>query len=661
MLKFLSKQQRARNALLIFFCFLMAASLVIFFGLPIGDWLSGSGETATGSDSTNPVAEVDGNEIPVRELQGALNRISQGGQNLAFARSFSDELLDQLITQRVVRAEAARLDLSVTDDEVRREIARQVPGFLDDKGRFISFDQYRRAIEGSGSTVEEFEDGIRQSILDQKLRTYVTAGVTVTSQEVEQDYVRQNTSVDLTYLVLDPKKFEDRVSVSESEAKSYFDQHKDEFKINELERRVDYIYIPFEALEKKVTVTDEEIQQEYDRTKTQQTVGATISQIVFPFNDTNEAEVRQKADGVVKKARGDDNTPAEDFVQLGGKNIGYVKKDPKDTSYKQRVFSLATANKDVTDPIKEGDSFYVLKATQWRRKPLAEARGELLKQIRERKARTEATTLAGDIKKKLEETKDIRKAAEQFRQRLGNPPLDQIVRQTGFFATSDQLPEFETYSASFTSAASNLTEKGQVGNQVYLKDGLAILQLADKRDPHMPEFDEVKDRVIARLRKQEAEEQARQRANELIKQATSANDLSRIAKSEGLESQEFKEFKRGSILKDLEQSDQVEGFAFNVETGKVAPQAIKVGEKFVLLGVTSRQEADLTKLATEQETNRQRLLDQRRNQFYQAYLQKIKDRLAEEGRIIVYQKVFDTISAGGGDIRDLLNVTPTAP
>jgi len=667
MLKFLSKQQRARNALLIFICLMLAVTLFIAFGLPVTRWFSETVKTDTDLEPTKPVAKVDGDEIAVGELQKALSRLSQmgqGGQSLGLMQSFSDEMLDQLIEQRIKEKEAKRLGITVTDDEVRQQIARLYPTFLQGDRRFVSFDLYRRAIERSGATVEEFENSLRQSLLDQKLRTYITAGVTVTPREVEEDYVRQNTSVNLVYLILDPKKFEDQVEVTDAEARDYFEKHRDELKIVELERKVDYIFVPFEALEKKVQVTDEELRQEYDRTKTQQTVGATVSQIVFPFNETNEAEVRQKADGVVKKARGDETTPektpGEDFAKLGGKSIGYVKKDSKDTSYKQRVFTLVESKKDVTDPLREDDAFYVLKVTQWKRKTLAEARPDLLKQIRERKARTEASTLATDIKKRFEETKDIRKVAEEFRQRLGNPPVEDMIRHTGFFATSDQLPEFDVYSSSFTSGAANLIEKGQVGNQIYLKDGLAIPQLADKREPHAPEFDEVKDRVLARLRKQKATERARQRADQLAKQALTVAELEKLAKAEKLELKQQDDFKAGSIPTDLERSEQLEGFAFNTSAGQVAQQAIKVGEKFIVLGVKERKAADLTKLAQEQDDKRKQLLDQRRTQFFQAYMEALKDKWAAEGRIIVYQNVFNTVAAGaGGDIRNLLNVTPT--
>jgi peptidyl-prolyl cis-trans isomerase D len=665
MLKFLSKQQRARNAFIVFFCVVMVASLVIFFGVPIGDWLSKSVKTAGDTDDTTAVAKVNSEEITSGQLRKALDRLaqsSQGAQNFALMRSFSDEMLDQLIEQRVKKIEAKRLGITVTDDEVRQGLARLYPSFVGDNHRFINFDIYRRAIEQSGATVEEFEDSLRQALLDQKLRAYITAGVTVTPRDVEEDYVRQNTSANLIYLILDPKKFVDQVTVSDAEARSYFDQHRDEFKIVEPERQVQYIYIPFAALQTKVEVTDEELRQEYDRNKNEQTTGANVSQMVFPFNDTNEAEVRQKADEVVKKARGDDKTPAEDFAKLGGKSIGWVKKDTKDTSYKQRVFILRDPQKDVTEPIREANAFYLLKVTRWQRKSLADAKPELLKQIRERKARTEASKLATDIKNRLDEKKDIPAVAQEFRQRLGNPPLDEIVRRTGFFATSDQLPEFDVYSSSFTSAAANLNEKGQVGNQIYLKDGLAIPQLLAKREPHAPQFDEVKDRVIATLRKQKAGERARQRAHEMAKQAPTTEALRKVAKAERFELQTQDDFKHGSIPKDLERSDQLEGFAFKLSAGQVAQQPIKVGENYVVLGVTARKAADLTKLAQAQEADRKRLLDQRRSQFYQAYLESVKDRLAAEGRIIVYESVFDTVAGGpGGDIRNLLNVTPQQP
>jgi peptidyl-prolyl cis-trans isomerase D len=671
MLKFLSKQQRARNAFIIFFCFLMVITLVIFFGLPVGDWLSKAWKSDSDSTLANPaevVAEVDGEEITAGELKKALDRIaqmSQGGQGLSMMRSFSDEMLDQLIQQRIMTKEAARLGIEVSDQEVFQQIARMYPSFLDQNRRFVSFDVYRRAIERSGSTVTEFEDSHRQSLLDQKLRAYLTAGVTVTPREIEEEFTRDNTSVTIAYVVIDPKDLEKEIEVSDQEARTYFGQHKDEFKIVELERQVEYLFIPFGQLEKTVKVADKEIQQEYEQTEFQQRVGASVSQIVLPFNENNEAEVRQKADDLVKRARGEEAAegqpakPAEDFAKLGGKSIGSVTKDAKDTSYKQRVFTLAKTQKEVTEPIREKDAFYVLKVDRWKLKSLAEARPELLKQIRERKARTEAATLADDVKKKFDEVKDIRQVAEEFSKRL-NLSADEMIRRTGFFATSDQLPEFDAYSSSFTSSVANLDQPKQIGDKIFLKDGYAIPQLLAKREPQAPQFDEVKDRVIAKIRKTKAADLARQRAQKIIEQATTVDALAKAAKAENLKLETQEDFKWGSVPKDLQRSEQLEGFALTLPANQVAKHAIKVGDKFAVAGVKARKDPDMTKLDDkERKAIRERLLSQRQNEFFQAYINDVKDKLATEGRIIVYDEVFKTVSSGAGlNPADFLKFNP---
>jgi peptidyl-prolyl cis-trans isomerase D len=374
--------------------------------------------------------------------------------------------------------------------------------------------------------------------------------------------------------------------------------------------------------------------------------------MVLPFNEQNESEVRQKANDLVKRARGEEGTeeqpgkPAEDFAKLGGKSIGYVAKDSKDTSYKQRVFTLRETQKNVTEPVREDDAFYILKVDRWKKKSLAEAKAELLKQIRERKARTEAATVADEMKKKLDEVKDIRKVAAEFSGRL-KMAVDEMVRRTGFFATSDQLPEFEAYSSSFTSAAANLDEKGQIGNKIFLKDGYAIPQLVAKREPHAPEFDEVRDRVKAKIRKDRAAERARQRAQKIIEQAPTVNALEKVAKAEKLELKTQEDFKRGSIPTDLQYSEQLQGFALTLPTNQVAQHVIKVGDKFVVLGVKARKDPDLSKLDDkERQSIRERLLSQRQNEFYQAYLEKLKNQYAGEGRVVVYESALKAVSAG---------------
>ncbi|MBI4469867.1 MAG: SurA N-terminal domain-containing protein [Acidobacteria bacterium] len=644
MLKFLSKQRRARNAFIVLFSGIMVAGLVILY-VPVGDSILGTAKTASDVEDTAAVASVDGDKISAGELRKALARISQSQYGRQFddfslLKSFSGDMLEQLITQRVVEVEARRLGIGATDDEVFQRLR---PSFSDKSGNFVGFDRYRRAIESNGQTVEEFEDAIRYSIVDEKLRNYLSTGIEVSPREVEEEFNRSNTSLSLVFVKVDPKKYEGEVTASESEALEFFNQHRDEFKITDPERKADYLYIPIARLADTIEVPDKELQEEYERTKQDYTLGATVSDITLPFTDENQAEVRTKGDDLVARARGKADKPAEDFVKLGGKSLGYVKKDAQDTSYKQRVFTLRDPQKNVSDLITDEKNFHILKVADWRRKGFGEARSEVLKKVRERKARDQASQIADEMKKKLEETKNLRQVAEEFSKRLNLMPVDEIARQTGFFAATDTLPEFGTSSSSFTSTVSSIDQPGTVGSKVYLTDGYAVPVLSAKRDPKSAEFDEVKDRVIGRLKLDRATEAARKRAQEIIAKSPDAGALEKNAKAAGWEVQTQDDFKPGSSLTGLPRSEQLEGFALELQANQTSAHVVKVGDQLVLFAAKSRKDPDLTKLAAERDATRERLLNQRKTRLYQAYLDQAKTRLAENGKIVVYQTVLNAV------------------
>ncbi len=656
MLRFLSKQRRARNAFLIFIAFIMVGGLVLLY-MPIGQRIFGTVKTASDLETSTAVASVDGEKVTVSELQNALARISQsrfgrGMEDFSMLKSFSGEVLDQLITQRVVRLQARKLGILATDEEVYNRIR---PSFTDSSGKFVGFERYRRTIESSGQTIEDFDDGIRYSVLEEKLRNLLTTSLQVSSREIDEDYARTNTSIGLVYAKIEPKKLEDQITVADSDARDYFNQHRDQFKITQLERKADYIFIPISRLAESIQVPEKDLKEEYDRTKEDYTLGATVSEIVLPFTDENQSDVRKKADDLVEQARGKGDKPAEEFAKLGGKGLGYIKKDTKDTSYKQRVFSLRDPQKNVSDAIIEEKTFRILKAVNWKRKSLSEARAEILKKVRERKARDQASQIADDIKKKLEadgsatkvDTKKLHAVAGEFSKQVNGMPVDEMIRHTDFFAATDTLPEFGTSSSSFTSTVASIDEVGAVGNKVYLTDGYAVPILSAKREPKSPEFDEVKMRVITRLKRDRAVDLARARAKAVLDKSPDIAAFERNAKAAGWEVAKEDEFKAGKVLTGLSQSPELDGFALQLKANQVSPRVVKVGDYLLIFGVKSRKDPDLTKLASEKDSTRDRLLNTRKNQIYQDYLEGAKDRLAADGKIVIYQDALDAVFASG--------------
>ena len=114
------------------------------------------------------------------------------------------------MSERLVLLEAQRLGLSVDDETVARRLA-SAPEFQQD-GRFLGANEIRRRLELQGFTASEFEQSLRQQLLRERLESLVTAGITVTPGEAEQEYRRRTEQIRAEYVLVDASRFESEVS-----------------------------------------------------------------------------------------------------------------------------------------------------------------------------------------------------------------------------------------------------------------------------------------------------------------------------------------------------------------------------------------------------------------------------------------------------------------
>ncbi len=181
MLKFFSRLERTRNFVLLAFAILMVASLVFFYAPSSRD------VSASLIRSQETAANVGGEKITLGEVALQQENMSRGGRPMP-----GKFLIDQLVRDRLMRVEAARLGLTTTDAEVASFIRKQ---FKSADG--AAFDQQRyeqNVIEQTGS-VRKYEDSVRDYLSSQKLEAFITSGVTVSEQELLNDYQRKNTQV----------------------------------------------------------------------------------------------------------------------------------------------------------------------------------------------------------------------------------------------------------------------------------------------------------------------------------------------------------------------------------------------------------------------------------------------------------------------------------
>src|SRR5262249_82876 len=112
--------------------------------------------------------------------------------------------------------------------------------------------------------VPEFEDLVRQGLLEEKFRRLVTDGISVTPEEVREELLRRNEKIKIQYVLVKPNELESKVTVNDADLAAYFEKNKGRYVVPE-RRVVRYALEDTNHLQQRTTVTDEELRAAYNQ------------------------------------------------------------------------------------------------------------------------------------------------------------------------------------------------------------------------------------------------------------------------------------------------------------------------------------------------------------------------------------------------------------
>ncbi len=621
----------------------MALSLVLFYA-PSPTNIQAN---LTRSDET--VAKVSSEYVTVGELTTML----QGSGR----RGMTKYLLDSLIEQRIVRLEAKRLGLYASDTEIADAI-RKAPQFKEEGKPFDQKAYEQFAVESSGS-VAAFEQTVRDQLSAQKLRAFLTLGVSVTEEEVLKDFQRKNTKFDLTYVPVNATDLAATIKPTDDELKNYFEQNKPNFYIAVAQKKIRYIFLNSSKVGAKLPLTDEELRAEWDKVPAdKKTKGVTGQEIVLRVPKPEfEKELMQKASEIVAQARKEGGKISEeDFAALargrsenpatapnGGKLSGPVRENPSnaDDPYQQL---LTMQPGDVTDPISYKSRIFILRRGEAVPKTFEDAKFELTVSLRNRKADTATLQLAQKINDRLKEVKDVQKVAQEFAAQA-NMNVNEMIRETGFLKPGDEI-ENVGISPDFEQGIATLENPSDVGDKFRIKDGFAVPMLVEKRDPRDAEFGEVKTKVAEAFKAEKARNQMEEIAKQIAAGANSAADLTSAAQAKGLKAQEQKSFILGSPLgtgPSAATGEALEDAIYGLQAGGITKTPVKVNDGWYIVGVTAREDANMGDFEKQRDQLRQTMLSEKQSQVYEDYLASVKSEMEAKKEIHIYEEALAKI------------------
>lgn len=646
MLKQLSRLERTRGVIIVGFAFLMAASLIIFYAPG-----RNNASTEPARDTTT-VAQVGSEAISVAEVTRLKNNYLQmfGGSATIAQLGGYKRFVEGLIRDRIVAQEASRLGLAASDAEVADKIRKQ---FTDASGQFVGMERYRQSVVGRYGGVEEFERTVRDEIAQEKLRAFVVAAVNVSDDEVLADYKRTNTSFDATYAVVSAEKLAEKIQPSDAELRSYYDQHKDDFKITVPQKKIRYVYVDQAKLGEKTEITDKDLHDDFDRMSPEaKLAGVKVQQILLKVARKDlDAAVEQKAKDMIAKvaaadvasrekvfsdlARGNSEDPAT--APSGGWLPKPFKRNPNkiDGLYDRTIDMEPGVFSDI--PIKYAGNWYILRRGDSVNKTFEEAKPEIIPSLRNRRGYVAASKLAERAQNRLKELKDPQKVAQELAAEANMKPAD-MVKETPFIKPGDDVPNIGS-SQQFEAVIAPLNNPNDVGERTGVKGGFAIPMLVEKKDPRVPEFEETKGDVEKILKLQRAKDQLEQKAKDLASAVGGAADLKAAAEKAGFEAGNEELYKLGSPLGKAGTSPSLDEAMYSLKSGEVSRTPIKVGDNYVILGATNRKEADLAEYASQRDRLTQTMLSSKQNQVYEDYISAVQQRMKQEGKIKIYPDV----------------------
>jgi len=587
----------------------------------------------TSESSAAPVAEVEGAAITVQEYQRQLNARIQmfrasGGSNMSDQMlkqlGIDRQVLQSLIEQRSIEAEARRIGLEVSDAEVR-EFILHLPAFQEN-GQFVGYDRYRAALRLQRPPLSEgeFEELVRRDLLADKLQTAVTAWVTVPDVDVDEEYRHRNEKVKLQAVAFQADAYRTGLTASDAEISALYDKNKERYKIGE-RRRIRYIKIDTQALRAKVTPTPADVERHYNNNIDQYSNPEQVraSHILLKTEGKDEAAVRKQAESILAEVKSGGDFAAlaikyseDEGSKARGGDLDFFGRGAMVKPFEDVAFALAPGQ--ISDLVKSDFGFHIIKVVDKRaagQRPLAEVRNQIVEQVKSERAQEEASRLSTQLASEMTKPADLDAAAKKH---------GLSVKESGFFQRSDSIGDLGP-SPQVASSAFSLKDD-QVSEAVRVPQGYVFLAVSGKEPARVPKLDEVKERVRLDVINDKAKETARAKAAEVAAALKAGADMAAAAKSAGREVRTTELIARGTVIPDVGVSPAVDRIAFALPVGGVSdPIATDTGAAIVrVVEKTSVTDAEL---ATARDSLRKELVAARRNRFFASYMTKAKERL----------------------------------
>jgi len=570
---------------------------------------------------------------------------------------FARQAAEQLINEKVLVAEARRLGLRVTDNELRDELQHGGLGAtLFPEGKFIGQEEYENLVQRNfDMTIPQFEELVKEEILVRKLRALVSTSAYVSDAEVRREFDRRNTKAKFEYAVLTQADILKGIHPSEQELKAYYDRNKANYANSIPEKRqIRYAVVESSKIASTVSVSDQDLQTFYDqhRDDYRQPEQVKVSHILIKTPlpgpdgkvDPNGVEqARKKAEDVLKqvKAGGDFAKLAQQYSEdtvsaKNGGELGWIGRGRTVPEFEKAAFSLAKGQ--TSDLVKSSYGFHIIRVEDKQDahlKLLAEVKPQITEQVKAQKV-ARATESAATALLSQARGEGVEKAAvaKGFH-----------AVTTDYFSRVDTLPGMES-SPQLMEAVFNEQEKSPP-DMVQTPEGYVVFELLAVKAPATPTFDQIRSKLETDFKNERASVLLQQKTQELSDRAKAEHDLKKAAKELGASLKTSEPVLPDGQVPDVGSMSGAASVIFNLKPGDISGP-INTGSNGVVAQLLEKQLPTDQEYSEKKDQIRQGLLQSKQQELFGLFVTNLRSSMEKSKVIRINQQEMNNLTARRG-------------
>ena len=584
----------------------------------------GSGQLSKGLTS-GALVQMSGSKVTVdmyttslrNRVESLRREMKEINRNLIEQLNLPQQVLEQLVEQQLIFGLAKDLGITASDAEVKDRVVN-LPG-LQREGQFVGYEEYRRVLGYNHISVSQFEEEMRQEIILTKTVQALTAGSVVTADEVWDTYRKTKDSAKIEYLALEKSKLTLDKEPDEAEIKAWFEGHKDGYKLPE-RREGFYAFLKNDDLKKEIELSEAEIGKYYTDNKAQfeNPEKVKISRIFLPLSGKDKTKVTAEAQSALARVRG-----GEDFAKLAkavskddkakdGGDWGLY--DWKTLPQKEQDAIAKLDNGKLSDPVESDLGIAILKVTEKDPAsvtPLDAAKPRIRTMLQDQKARALAQERVTKLAKEAQKAKSLEAAAKAANLK---------TESTGLLKEGQALGNIDP-SGSIAAALFRLKDK-EISAAVPTYGGYGLVEMRKTEAPRPASYEEVKAEVKNDVTEAKKKDLAMARIKEVRAKLTEKN-WEDIAQKYKLEYKTVDDHKKEQYLGVIGESAEFDRLAFSLPLKQLS-EPVDFTTGIALFRVLDRKEANRADFDKEKDTQTKTLIEQKRNQYLQAYLAKLR-------------------------------------